>query len=166
MAEAGAPVNVITSLSGETAGKVVYVNQNHDWLLTPFNYFDSLELSVTATDYLAADPDAATAVYTVILTNPTPAAADAESVAEDADPVEIVVSISMERSEGNAIRLFPEGLDPEVENSFTFQWQISMDGEQWVNVDGANSRDYSFTLDETISNSYWRLVLTEKNFAE
>ena len=41
-----------------------------------------------------------------------------------------------------------------------------MDGEQWVNVDGANSRDYSFTLDETISNSYWRLVLTEKNFAE
>ena len=80
--------------------------------------------------------------------------------------MEIVVSISMERSEGNAIRLFPEGLDPEVENSFTFQWQISMDGEQWVNVDGANSRDYSFTLDETISNSYWRLVLTEKNFAE
>ena len=166
MAEAGAPVNVITWLSGETEGKVIYVNQNNDWLLTPFNYFDSLELSVTATDYTAESPEAASATYTVILTNPNPAAADAESAEEDASPVEIVVSISMERSEGNAIRLFPEGLDPAVENSFAFQWQISMDGEQWVNVDGANSRDYSFTLDETTSNSYWRLVLTEKEATE
>lgn len=178
MAEAGAPVNVITHLSGETEGKVAYVNQNRDWLLTPFNYFDALELSVTATDYLAPDPEAASAVYTVILSNPdpasVPAAEDAEADAsaettddaEKSDPAELVVTITMERAEGNLIRLSPVDLSPDAEEVYTYQWQISMDNEQWTNVEGATSRDYTFTLDETIVNSYWRLVITEKEFTE
>lgn len=178
MTEAGAPVNVITHLSGETEGKVAYVNQNHDWLLTPFNYFDSLELSVTATDYLAPDPEAASTVYTVILSNPDPASvpaaegseADASAETTDdsvkSDPAELVVTITMERADGNLIRLSPVDLSPDAEEVYTYQWQISMDNEQWTNVEGATSRDYTFTLDETIVNSYWRLVITEKEFTE
>ena len=178
MAEAGAPVNVITHLSGETEGKVAYVNQNRDWLLTPFNYFDSLELSVTATDYLAPDPDAASAVYTVILSNPDPASVPAAEGSEvdasaettddsvKSDPAELVVTITMERAEGNLIRLSPVDLSPDAEEVYSYQWQISMDNEQWTNVEGATSREYTFTLDETITNSYWRLVITEKEFTE
>ena len=178
MAEAGAPVNVITHLSGETEGKVAYVNQNRDWLLTPFNYFDSLELSVTATDYLAPDPDAASAVYTVILSNPDPASVPAAEGSEvdasdettddsvKSNPTELVVTITMERAEGNLIRLSPVDLSPDAEEVYSYQWQISMDNEQWTNVEGATSRDYTFTLDETIVNSYWRLVITEKEFTE
>ena len=178
MTEAGAPVNVITHLSGETEGKVAYVNQNHDWLLTPFNYFDSLELSVTATDYLAPDPEAASTVYTVILSNPDPASvpaaedAEADASAETtddsvkSDPAELVVTITMERADGNLIRLSPVDLSPDAEEVYTYQWQISMDNEQWTDVEGATSRDYTFTLDETIVNSYWRLVITEKEFTE
>ena len=178
MAEAGAPVNVITHLSGETEGKVAYVNQNRDWLLTPFNYFDSLELSVTATDYQAPDPEAASAVYTLILSNPDPASvpaaegSEADASAETTDdsvksnPTELVVTITMERAEGNLIRLSPVDLSPDAEEVYSYQWQISMDNEQWTNVEGATSRDYTFTLDETIVNSYWRLVITEKEFTE
>ena len=178
MTEAGAPVNVITHLSGETEGKVAYVNQNHDWLLTPFNYFDALELSVTATDYQAPDPDAASAVYTVILSNPDPASVPAAEGSESdasaettddsvkSDPAELVVTITMERADGNLIRLSPVDLSPDAEEVYSYQWQISMDNEQWTNVEGATSRDYTFTLDETIVNSYWRLVITEKEFTE
>ena len=186
MAEAGAPVNVITHLSGETEGKVAYVNQNHDWLLTPFNYFDALELSVNASDYLVPDSEA---VYTVILSNPDPAQeavteeetptdepeiteetpADEPETSDDAEtsvPSELVVTITMERSEGNVIRLSPVDLSPDADQVYTFQWQVSMDNEIWTSVDGATDRDYTFTLNETIANSYWRLVITEKDFEE
>ncbi len=79
---AGAPVNVIKSFTGETEEKVAYVSQNDDVLLTPYAFFDSTELSVTATDCLAEDPAAAEAVYTVVLSNPDPDA-----------PVELALSL-------------------------------------------------------------------------
>ena len=98
------------------------------------------------------------------------AEADASAETTDdsvkSDPAELVVTITMERADGNLIRLSPVDLSPDAEEVYTYQWQISMDNEQWTNVEGATSRDYTFTLDETIVNSYWRLVITEKEFTE
>ncbi len=191
MMEAGAPVNVITYMKGEFEGKVAYIPQNGDWLLTPYNYFDSLELTVTATDFQAANPEEGSAVYTVILSNPDPDApppleettevAEGETtgqIAEETSGVSVKegvgaaaeksasVTISMERAEGNVIHLFPEKLGPDADEIYSYQWQVSMDNTQWTNVEGAESRDYIFILDETTSNSYWRLVITEKEVSE
>ena len=84
LTDAGAPVNVITYLSGATEGRVVAVSQNGDWLLTPYAYFDGLTLSVTATDYLAANPEASAVTLTVVLSNPDPAASMQEFTAVSA----------------------------------------------------------------------------------
>ena len=176
LTEAGAPVNVITELAGETDGFLVRVNQNGDCLLTPYVYFDSIEISVTATDYLAEDPQSEAAVYTVILSNPDPDTKPAEEDAESADseedpalsgkendalPVKKEVSIAMERLEDNRIRLFMEDIGEDNEN-LVYQWQFSLDNELWLDAPGANGREYTFRLDDTNSNSYWRLLVTVK----
>ena len=51
-----------------TVGKLDTTPTGGDWRLTSYNYFDSLELSVSAKD----SPDGEEAVYTVILSNPDP----------------------------------------------------------------------------------------------
>ena len=66
LTDAGAPVNTITDVTGELAGKADATPTGGDWRVTSYNYFDSLELSVTAKN----SPDGEDAVYTVILSNP------------------------------------------------------------------------------------------------
>mgnify|MGYP002857253148 CR=1 FL=1 len=168
LTEAGAPVNVITTYSGEAAmeGKVAYVYQSGDLLLTPFNYFEDLELTVTATDYLAENPEEAEAAYTVIISNPDPNPAPEEEEEEEEEPVPMNITIAMERADGNEVRLFAEDLASDANAKYAFQWQASRDNELWFDVDGANDSEYAFTLDSSSNNSYWRLVITEKESPE
>ena len=192
LAEAGAPENVITAFTGDLEGRVTYVTQNNDVLLTPYLCFDSIELTVTATDYLAAEP--AEVTYTVVLTNPDPdapaaedaaeageetaepeadAEAGAESAAPDADtspapdadtsPVAPAdFTIAVERRENNEIRLYPTDLTDEDVEQMLFQWQYSTDGVQWRDISGANSMDYVFILDDITSTYYWRLTVLDQ----
>ena len=192
LAEAGAPENVITAFTGDLEGRVTYVTQNNDVLLTPYLCFDSIELTVTATDYLAAEP--AEVTYTVVLTNPDPdapaaedaaeageetaepeadAEAGAESAAPDADtspapdadtsPVAPAdFTIAVERRENNEIRLYPTDLTDEDVEQMLFQWQYSPDGAQWHDIPGANSMDYVFVLDDITSTYYWRLTVLDQ----
>ena len=195
LADAGAPVNVITGYKGDFEGKLGYIFQNGDLLLTPYNYFDSFELSVTATDFLAPSPEEVSATYTVLISNPDPDAPPAEeepSVAppEDgaADPpsgaeentiseaeaspaapeegAAMNITISMERAEGNAIHLFAEDTMLRSGDNYSFQWQVSPDNVQWVDVEGATGPDYNFTLDSSNSHFYWRLLITDKENAK
>ena len=113
LADAGAPVNVITGFTGEMEGYVVSVSQNGDLLLTPYAYFDAITLSVTATDYLAADPAAAEALYTLILSNPDPSLPDpAEEPAEEAEPTEEPAEPSEESAEPSE-----ESAEPSEDNT-------------------------------------------------
>ena len=52
--------------------------------------------------------------------------------------------------------------DAEENENLVYQWQFSLDNEHWVDVEGANAREYTFKLDDTTSNSYWRLCVSEK----
>ena len=72
------------------------------------------------------------------------------------------ITISMERSDGNSIYLFAEDMELNSSEKYSFQWQVSPDNEQWINVEGANDPEYNFTLDQSNNNSYWRLLITEK----
>ena len=119
------------------------------------------------------DPYGAEAVYTVVLSNPDPDAEkkpeepEAVSEEEEAEETEDAlpekdVTIEMERFEGNEIRLFAKNADAEENENLVYQWQFSLDNEHWVDVEGANAREYTFTLDDTTSNSYWRLCVSEK----
>ena len=103
--------------------------------------------------------------------HPDPAKAAAEnpaaeeSLSPEEAPAELPareVTIAMERFKGNEIRLYAENIEPEEAESFTFQWQASQDNEQWVDIPGANSSEYSFKLDGISSSFYWRLIVSEK----
>ena len=172
LADAEVPANVITNVTGELEGRAIMNQNNGDWLITPYAYFDELTLTVTATDYLAEDPAAAEADYTLILTNPDPDAKDdetaepAEETAEEAPAPEVLpakeVTIAAERGEDNAIRLFAENISEEEKDTFTYQWQYSLDNEEWLDVEGANDKDYNFQMDETNGLYYWRLIVSYK----
>ena len=66
LTNAGVSVDTVTNVTGEMSGLVAATNTGDDWRLTPFNYFDALELSVSAKN----SPDGEEATYTVILSNP------------------------------------------------------------------------------------------------
>ena len=169
LADAGAPVNVITGYKGDFEGKLGYIFQNGDLLLTPYNYFDGFELSVTATDFLAPSPEEVSATYTVLISNPDPDAPPAEEEASDASVEEsssMSITISVERAEENAIHLFTEDTELRSGDNYSFQWQVSPDNEQWVDVEGATEPDYNFTLDSSNSHFYWRLLITDKENAK
>lgn len=192
LADAGAPVNVITGYKGEFEGKLGYIFQNGDLLLTPYNYFEDFELTVTATDFLAPSPEEVSATYTVLISNPDPAAPPAEEEISGASPEDgtagpasgaaenapadasagssaappMNITISMERAEGNAVHLFTEDTELRSGDNYSFQWQVSPDNEQWVDVEGATEPDYNFTLDSSNSHFYWRLLITDKENAD
>ena len=66
----------------------------------------------------------------------------------------------MERYGENEVLFYAE--DPEADETTTYQWQYSLDNEYWYDAEGANSIEYMVKLDETNTNSYWRLVITRK----
>ena len=169
LTDAGVPVNIITDFSGDMEGKLSYIFQDGDLILTPYNYFDSVELTVTATDYLLPDSMSAAKEYTVIISNPDPNAVPPEDDVEDEtteapsdDPAPMNITISMERGDGNAVHLFAEDMQINSADNYSFQWQASRDNEQWFDVEGATEAEYDFTLDETNSKYYWRLVITDQ----
>ncbi len=204
LAEAGAPANVITGFAGDTEGKLYVISQNSDWLLTPYTYFDSVELSVTATDYLSADPAEAEDVYTIILSNPDPAPVDSETGEQEEEPTaemaeesagdeaaadtveeyaaaaesvegadeaadtvpENGITIAVEHFADDEIHLYAENVDPAQERDLTFQWQYSMDNETWFDAAGATGPEYFFRLNETNSNTYWRLMVSGAEVSE
>ena len=131
-----------------------------DWLLTPFAYFDSLEVSVKAGYYDTSDGSVTGDSYTLILSYPDPDAKAEEEPAGDTE--EIRVTIAAERREGNEIHLYAENLSEEDSEHYLFQWEYSLDSEEWFAVDGADSREYTFRLDDTNGRYYWRLIVTEK----
>lgn len=45
----------------------------------------------------------------------------------------------------------------------TLQWQYSTDLENWTDEPGANGISYTYTLDETTANYYWRVSADEAN---
>ncbi len=86
------------------------------------------------------------------------AAEPADDAAEAAPAME--VTIAVERKEGSEIRLFTESIGEEEAEGCAFQWQYSLDGEEWLDVEGATEKDYTFQLDETNGRYYWRLIVT------
>ena len=159
LADAGAPANVITGLSGEMEGLVFSVSQNGDWLLTPYAYFDSMEVSVTAGWFDTADASIINAEYKLMLSYPDSAAEERATESEESLLSGREVTIAMERLKSNEIRLYAENLEPEED--LHYQWQYSMDSENWVDVEDANSSEYTFTLNSANSSKYWRLVVTK-----
>lgn len=91
-----------------------------------------------------------------------PAAEPAEEVVEELveAPVPVTeVTIAVERGEGDAVRLFAE---EDLGEEYLYQWQYSLDGEDWFDIAGANNSDYTFTLDNTNGRYYWRLIVSVK----
>jgi hypothetical protein len=84
--------------------------------------------------------------------------AEEETVAPVAEPIE--VTIAVERGEDAEIRLFAEDIGEEEAEAYAYQWQYSLDGEEWFDVEGATEKDYIFKLDETNGRYYWRLVVS------
>ena len=173
LTDAGVSVNIITDFSGDMEGKLSYIFQDGDLILTPYTYFDSVELTVTATDYLLPDSMSAAKEYTVIISNPDPNAVPPEDDVEDetteapsADSAPMNITISMERGEGNAVHLFAEDMQLNSADNYSFQWQASRDNEQWFDVEGATEAEYDFTLDETNSKYYWRLVINHQEYSD
>ena len=159
--EAGVRANMVTDLTRDTDGWFFATGSSDgDWLLTPFAYFDSLEVSVKAGYYDTSDGSVTGDSYTLILSYPDPDAKAEEEPAGDTE--EIRVTIAAERREGNEIHLYAENLSEEDTEHYLFQWEYSLDSEEWFAVDGADSREYTFRLDDTNGRYYWRLIVTEK----
>ena len=77
--EAGASVNLVKWILGEMDGRLVRAEVNGDWLLTPYTFFDELELTVRAADSAGADT-----VYTLLFSCPDPSVAAAAEEADNA----------------------------------------------------------------------------------
>ena len=89
--------------------------------------------------------------------------AEAEPAEEPEEAIpEKEVTIAVDRHEGNEIRLFAENMVPEDDETYAYQWQYSLDNENWLDVEGACERDYNFKLDSENCNYYWRLIVTAK----
>ena len=158
--EVGAPVNMVLEVTRDTDGWFFATGSSDgDWLLTPFAYFEGIEVSVRAGYYDASNGSITDAVYTLNLSYPDPNAKE-EAVVEEAEEIE--VTIAVERREGNEIRLFAENLSEEDSEKYSYQWQYSLDNEEWLALEGANGREYTFRLDQTNGRYYWRLIVTEK----
>ena len=158
--EVGAPVNMVLEVTRDTDGWFFATGSSDgDWLLTPFAYFEGIEVSVRAGYYDTSNGSITDAVYTLNLSYPDPNAKE-EVVVEEAEEIE--VTIAVERREGNEIRLFAENLSEEDSEKYSYQWQYSLDNEEWLALEGANGREYTFRLDQTNGRYYWRLIVTEK----
>ena len=158
--EVGAPVNMVLEVTRDTDGWFFATGSSDgDWLLTPFAYFEGIEVSVRAGYYDASNGSITDAVYTLNLSYPDPNAKE-EAVVEEAEEIE--VTIAVERREGNEIRLFAENLSEEDSEKYSYQWQYSLDNEEWLALEGANGREYTFRLDQTNGRYYWRLIVSEK----
>ena len=190
--EAGSPVNMVQAFTRDTDGWFfATAGSDGDWLLTPYAYFDSIEVSVQAAYFNPADSSITSADYTLVLSYPDPEKAPAEEPAADLSSDEVEepaeesaeeaeepseeslltadssllidsVTIAMERMEGKKIRLYADNLEPEETAGLAFQWQSSQDNEFWVDIPGANSTEYIFPLDSTTSTFYWRLIVSGK----
>ena len=79
-----------------------------------------------------------------------------------AEAEKIEVTIAVERREGNEIRLYAENLSEEAGEKYSYQWQYSLNNEEWFAVEGATGKDYTFRLDQTNGRYYWRLIVSEK----
>ena len=158
--EVGAPVNMVLEVTRDTDGWFFATGSSDgDWLLTPFAYFEGIEVSVRAGYYDASNGSITDAVYTLNLSYPDPNAKE-EVVVEEAEEIE--VTIAVERREGNEIRLFAENLSEEDSEKYSYQWQYSLNNEEWFAVEGATGKDYTFRLDQTNGRYYWRLIVSEK----
>ena len=158
--DVGAPVNMVLEVTRDTDGWFFATGSSDgDWLLTPFAYFEGIEVSVRAGYYDASNGSITDAVYTLNLSYPDPNAKE-EAVVEDAEEIE--VTIAVERREDNEIRLFAENLSEEDSEKYSYQWQYSLDNEEWLALEGANGREYTFRLDQTNGRYYWRLIVSEK----
>ena len=190
--EAGSPVNMVQAFTRDTDGWFfATAGSDGDWLLTPYAYFDSIEVSVQAAYFNPADSSITSADYTLVLSYPDPEKAPADAAAAALTPDEVEepaeesaeeaeepseeslltadssllidsVTIAMERMEGKKIRLYADNLEPEETAGLAFQWQSSQDNEFWVDIPGANSTEYIFPLDSTTSTFYWRLIVSGK----
>ncbi len=157
----GAPVNMVMEVNKDTDGWFFATGSSDgDWRLTPFAYFDSMDVSVRAAYYNGADGSVTDAVYTLNLSYPDPAPAVEAPVENSAQITE--VTIAVERREGNEIRLFAENVEEADSEKYLYQWQYSVDSLEWLDVAGANGSDYIFQLDSANGGYYWRLVVSEK----
>ena len=158
--DAGAEVNMIRKVTRESEGWFFSTGTSDgDWLLTPYAYFDSMEVSVTAGWFDTADASIINAEYKLMLSYPDSAAEERATESEESLLSGREVTIAMERLKSNEIRLYAENLEPEED--LHYQWQYSMDSENWVDVEDANSSEYTFTLNGINSSKYWRLVVTK-----
>ena len=158
--EVGAPVNMIKGLTRESDGWFFATGSSDgDWLLTPFAYFDSIDVSVTGAFFDSSDGSVTDTIYTLNLSYPDPAA-EVKTIVEEPAPI-TEVTISVERREGNEVRLFAENIGEDENEGYVYQWQYSLDNAEWFDIDGANGSDYTFNLDSTNGRYYWRLIVSE-----
>ena len=81
---------------------------------------------------------------------------------------EPVVSIEVSIPEGQAVYLGTEITMIAVPTGFgdvelTYQWQYSTDGENWNNIEGANSKFYTYELDENNMFYNYRVMVDSQN---
>ena len=81
-----------------------------------------------------------------------------EETVEASAPV-TEITIAVERGEGDTVRLFAE---EDLGEAYLYQWQYSLNGEDWLDIDGATNSDYIFNLDNTNGSYYWRLIVSAK----
>lgn len=159
LTEAGVPANAVIGLRGDMEGRLFGVNQNADWLLTPYSAYERIELYVsTAVDgHAAAD-------YTVVLVNPDASEELPLSLPEESAPTMRDVRITMEQRDGYGI-LTADTSAWENPEALSWQWQYSLDGETWLDLEEADTPEYTYPLNETSGRCYWRLLVSEKDAA-
>jgi len=45
-------------------------------------------------------------------------------------------------------------------DTYTFTWEYSEDGENWLEIDGEHEQTYTFIIDEINCHYYWRVKVT------
>lgn len=105
----------------------------------------------------------ASRVQAIILTEEE---SDSETSEEITVEKKVIVTSNMdgveEAEEGTEVILSAE-LQGFEDDEVSFRWQYSEDGNEWMDIEGAESQSYSFALDEVNAQYFWRGVVTVLN---
>lgn len=106
----------------------------------------------------------ASRVQAIILTDEdsSEAAAKEETAEEIKEEKKVVVSSNMdgmEEAEAGTEVILSTELQGFGDAEVTFRWQYSVDGSDWMDIEGANADSYSFELTEETVQYYWRVIV-------
>lgn len=90
-------------------------------------------------------------------------AANEEASEEIKEEKKVVVSSNMdgiEEAEAGTEVVLSTELQGFGDAEVTFRWQYSVDGSDWMDIEGANADSYSFELTEETVQYYWRVIVS------